>query len=70
MSYECKKCKLKIIGGFNPTAFGFDHGGIKCELCKPCYQDYWNEFNKIEKEFVEKWFIETTDNKDFNNDTD
>jgi hypothetical protein len=54
--YECGKCKIPIQGGFEPTGFCFDHGGIKTILCRPCYVDYWNLFNEIEKKFVQEWF--------------
>jgi hypothetical protein len=56
MIYECDKCKCEIFGGFNPTGFSFDHGGFKGELCRPCYEDYWAQFNKIEKQFVANFF--------------
>jgi len=54
--YKCDKCKKEIFGGFNPSAFHFDHGGFKGELCSPCYTDYWKGINKLEKEYVKEFF--------------
>lgn len=54
--YECNKCKQEIFGGFNPTGFCFNHGGLKGDLCRSCYEKYWNKFNQLEKEFVKEFF--------------
>lgn len=50
--YVCDKCKKEIFGGYNPTAFAFERGGFKGELCSPCYTEFWNKFNVIETKFV------------------
>jgi hypothetical protein len=60
---ECKKCKVKISGGFHPTGFSFppcrDCFGDKIEsfnLCRPCYEFFWKEFSKMQDFFIDSFF--------------
>jgi len=63
IQYECNKCKKPIHGGFKSTGFCFppcydcfgktDHTK---HLCKPCYEEFWEEFGKIQTDFIKEFF--------------
>lgn len=61
---KCERCKCDIRGGENPTGFAFPpfHAFItKCgqyNICRFCYNDFYDEFNKIAEEFFEVFLNE------------
>jgi hypothetical protein len=52
----CDKCGSLVIGGRHPTGFHFNEAGYDKNLCRTCYEKYWLAFNKVQREFIEKFF--------------
>jgi len=65
---ECKKCKISIKGGFEPTGFHFP----PCEkcfdkkieissLCRDCYKLFWKKFSEMNYIFINEFFEKEQD---------
>jgi hypothetical protein len=56
--YFCYKCGIQGVGGKNPTLFYFDqHSSRKdINLCKPCYEKYWEIHKNTMESFLKDHF--------------